>query len=218
MDKKFWLDRWDENRIGFHEEQPHPKLVKNLSVLDVPSEGTVFLPLCGKSVDFDWLIENGYKGVGAEFSQTAVETVFKRNNIKPNVEKIGSVKRYHSEVLTLYVGDLFNLTEAILGPVDAVFDRAALVALPESTRGTYCAHLAKVTDSAPQILVTFEYDQLQMQGPPFSITETEIQSHYAGIFKLSLLERKPLSGPIAANGRVDQATWFLHSNNAKIEK
>ena len=85
----------------------------------------------------------------------------------------GSHRRYSADGIDIFAGDIFEITADVLGPVDAVYDRAALVALPEGMRRRYAAHLAGITAVAPQLLVTFEYDQAEMDGPPFSITEEE---------------------------------------------
>ena len=209
MDKEFWLNSWAENRIGFHESAPHPKLIKFMDRLNVPLKGTVFLPLCGKTVDFDWLITNGYRAVGAEFSHDAIKEVFERNSMLPQIEKQGPLTVYRSENLTLYAGDIFNLSAKAIGPVDGVFDRAALVALPEDTRRTYGAHLSVITNHAPQLLVTFEYDQSQMQGPPFAVLEQEVKTLYDGRYILENLERKPLSGNLAKVIEGFQSTWLM---------
>jgi len=209
MDKDFWLASWEENRIGFHESQPHPKLLRFIDRLAVPNGGIVFLPLCGKSVDFDWLLTQGYRATGAEFSEDAVKEVFDRNRLVPEVEEFETLKSYSAAGLTLFAGDIFDLTAEMLGPVDGVFDRAALVALPVETRRTYARHLAIITRCAPQLLVTFEYNQADMVGPPFAVHEDEVHTLYDAQYEIALLERKPLSGNLSKRLNGFQATWIL---------
>ena len=208
MDREFWLDRWAENRIGFHENQPHPKLIRYIDHLQMPQGGRIFLPLCGKSVDFDWLLQKGYQAVGAEFSETAIREVFDRNNIAPKVEAFGKAAKFSGGGLTLFAGDIFDLTAELLGRVDGVFDRAALVALPEATRIKYCKHLGKVTNTAPQLIVTFEYDQSKMSGPPFSVERQEIKQNYSERYNLTILDSKPLTGNLATQVTGKQVTWL----------
>ena len=94
---------------------------------------------------------------------------------------------YGGPGIDIFVGDFFGLTRELLEPVDAIFDRAALVALPEEMRSRYARHLAEITEDAPQLLVTYEYDQQLMEGPPFSVTGDEVGRHYGDRYDISLL-------------------------------
>lgn len=194
MDHNFWHERWESGRIGFHEGRPNPLLVEHFAKLSVPVGGRVFLPLSGKTLDIDWLLARGFRVAGAELSEIAVREVFERLGVSPEIEEIGDLKRYRGPALDLFAGDIFALTPALLGPVNAVFDRAALVALPDTMRGRYTAHLASLTKSAPQLLFCFEYDQEILEGPPFSISATEVAAHYAELYEISQVERHVLEG------------------------
>jgi len=94
----------------------------------------------------------------------------------------------------IFVGDIFALTAETLGPVDAVYDRAALVALPEGIRGQYAAHVASITGTAPHLLVTFQYDQTAMDGPPFSLSEAAVRTHYGAVYQISVLADEDVPG------------------------
>lgn len=187
MEHDFWHDRWESNRIGFHESEPNPLLVKHFPALSVPDNGRVFVPLCGKTHDIGWLLSHGRRVAGAELSELAIRQLFEELGIEPVVSDLGNLKRYSADQIDIFVGDIFNLTAALLGPVDAVFDRAALVALPAGMRSEYAPHLTKITDNAPQLLVTFEYDPSLIEGPPFSIEADEIIRHYAERYAVSTL-------------------------------
>ena len=58
-----------------------------------------------------------------------------------------------------------------------VYDRAALIALPPGTRERYadllCRHLP---DGCRGLLVTLAYDQNEMDGPPFSVPDSEVRA------------------------------------------
>jgi thiopurine S-methyltransferase len=194
MDHVFWHERWESGRIGFHESRPNPLLVEHFPKLSTPNGGRVFLPLSGKTLDIDWLLESGYRVAGAELSEIAVREVFDRLGISPQISDFDNFRRYSGPSVDLFAGDIFALTTDLLGPVDAVFDRAALVALPETMRGRYTAHLASLTKSAPQILICFEYDQDSLAGPPFSVSAAEVAAHYGGGYEISRLDRHMLEG------------------------
>lgn len=209
METDFWHRKWAENDIAFHEGEANRLLVKYFQRLPLPSGGRVFLPLCGKTRDIAWLLSSGYRVAGAELSETAVQQLFDELDAEPEVAMAGSLSRYSAEGVDIFVGDIFDLSPEILGPVDAVYDRAALVALPSEMRSRYTSHLMKITDGAPQLVITFEYDQTQMDGPPFSITAEEIHRHYAGRYRLAQLERKEVPGGLKGKCAARESAWLL---------
>ena len=98
--------------------------------------------------------------LSAELSEVAIQQLFEELDIEPAVTDLGDMKCYSADRIDIFVGDIFKLTQALLGPVDAVFDRAALVALPAEMRAAYAPHIVEITGNAPQLLITFEYDQV----------------------------------------------------------
>jgi thiopurine S-methyltransferase len=188
MEKEFWLDKWDKEQIGFHLSEVNPNLVEHIDRLALKKGDRIFIPLCGKTVDIVWLLQQGYKVVGIDLSQKAIEAVFEQMQVTPEVTTIGDLTRYQFERLELYVGDIFSLTKDILGPVHAVYDRAALVALPPDIRKRYTKYLTQNTDTAKQLLVTLTYDQSLMDGPPFSITHEMVKRQYWNNYTIELLK------------------------------
>ena len=154
----------------------------------------IFLPLCGKAVDIPWLLSQGYRVAGVELSEIAVRDLFDEMEITPEVTRTGSHQRYCADGIDIFAGDIFELTADMLGPVDAVYDRAALVALPEGMRARYAGRLAGITACAPQLLVTFEYDQAAMDGPPFSVTDAEVARCHGARFTVEILAGAEVTG------------------------
>lgn len=209
MHEEFWQTRWRANRIGFHESQPNNLLLENFHRLELQAGHTVFVPLCGKSVDLDWLLAQELRVVGIEFNQQAVEEVFARQNITPEVEQVGALKRFSAERIDIFVGDFFDLNADQLTNIDAIYDRAAMVALPKPSRKKYAPHLTEITKSAQHLLVTFDYDQEQMEGPPFSVTEAEVRALYAGRYEIELLASRAISGSLSNRCQGSENTWLL---------
>ena len=207
MEQEFWQARWRENRIGFHEAAPNSLLTRHFPRLGLRSGQSVFVPLCGKALDLDWLLSQGLRVAGVEFNQGAVEEVFARLRLDPEVTRQGGLTRYRDGELTLYSGDFFALTPAELGPVDAIYDRAALVAVKPEDRAAYAAHLNRITGTARQFLIGFDYDQSLMQGPPFSVPGAMVQELYGGSFSLDLLESGPADGPMAQRVNAQEEIW-----------
>jgi len=166
MDKKFWHRKWAENRIGFHENEANLLMINNFQFLCLPKSSRIFIPLCGKTNDIGWLLSNGYRVVGVELVKMAVEQLFDSLDINPDIRKGAKFIRYTALNIEIFVGDIFDLSDMLLGQVDAIYDRAALIALPENLRQRYTKHLIDITAKAPQLLISYFYDG-QIENPPF---------------------------------------------------
>ena len=153
MEPSFWHQRWEKNEIAFHESKANPILVKHFNQLSLAKGSRVFVPLCGKTLDISWLLSNGYRVAGAELSQIAIEQLFIELGLQPEISTVGEVEQWSARNLDLFVGDIFAVSRKLLGPVDAIYDRAALVAFPEEMRNRYAVHLTVITGKAPQLLV-----------------------------------------------------------------
>lgn len=211
MDANFWHEKWETNRIGFHESQPNPLLVAHFHSLSLRQGSRIFVPLCGKTLGIAWLLSNGYRVAGAELSEMAIRQLFAELGIEPEVTDVGDLKHYHATDIDIFVGDVFAVTREMLGDVDAVFDRAALVALPEAIRIQYTNYIKDITDYAPQLLITFEYDQRLMNGPPFSVTGEEVSRHYASDYDISPLATEDIG--LKGTQAVSEKVWLLQSVN-----
>ena len=209
VEADFWLERWKTNEIGFHANKANHFLVKYFGEVGVGKGARVFVPLCGKSLDLHWLLAQGYRVAGAELSRIAVELLFEELGVKPRLTEMGELTRYSADEIEIYLGDIFNLTREVLGKVDAIYDRAALVALPEEMRVKYTKHLMEITECAPQLMIDFVYDQSLRQGPPFSVSDAAVLAYYADAYELVFLEGENLKlGPNAEVPAVEKA-WIL---------
>lgn len=188
MEKDFWHSKWKNNETGFHLQHPNPNLVKHLDCFDLGQPSLIFVPLCGKTVDMPYLTQLGHHIVGVELSEKAIIELFKSLEIDPVIDTWTGGLVYQSERLKIYVGDFFELTPNLVGPIDFVYDRAALVALPQQTRPIYTKHLTHISGSAAQLLITMAYNQHEMDGPPFSVSEKEVRRHYECHQKITLLD------------------------------
>lgn len=209
MDPDFWQARWACNQIGFHEGKPNSFLVKHFARLSLDPGARVFVPLCGKTRDISWLLSQGFSVVGAELSRIAVEQLFAELGVEPAIAPAGALTRFGGPGIDIFVGDIFDLTREALGPVDAVYDRAALVALPGAMRARYAAHLVDITGTAPQLLVCFVYDQSLVEGPPFSVPAETVEALYGATYRLALLESAPVPGGLKGKCEASEHVWLL---------
>jgi thiopurine S-methyltransferase len=193
MDPDFWNQRWREGRIGFHQEKVTPLLQKHWSSLNVASDSRVFVPLAGKSRDLLWFAAQGHRVLGVELSQLAVEQFFAENTLTPESRESRYGTHYAAGGIELICGDAFALDRDVLADCDAVFDRAALIALPPGLRQRYANELyARLPDGCRGLLITLEYPQHQKVGPPFSVDESEVRDLYGPGWHVDTLERRDI--------------------------
>lgn len=208
MEASFWQEKWQKNQIGFHEPAVNPLLVNHISALSLQPGDRVFLPLCGKTLDIAWLLSQGYRVVGVELVELAIEQLFEELGVEPEISKQGSFVCYRSTGIDIFVGDFFDLTADQLEEVDAVYDRAAFVALPPEMRMRYAAKITDVSRHADQLLITFDYDQSQMNGPPFSSTRADVEASYQPDYQLLLLSGGEMPGGLKGLP-AEEYVWLL---------
>lgn len=185
MDLEFWQGRWDEGRIGFHQTEINPYLQRCWGRLGVSPGDTVFVPLCGKSKDMLWLRAQGYAVVGVEIVPRAVQAFFAENGLTAKTRRQGHFTLWEGEGIGLFCGDFFDLTAHDMVDVTGVYDRVSLIALPPALRKRYAEHLrAILPDGANILLVTMDYPQAEMEGPPFAVTEQEVETLYKDYFRI----------------------------------
>jgi len=209
MKADFWHQRWQQGEIGFHESQANPALVNNIDQLNLPANARVFLPLCGKTLDIAWLLGRGYQVVGIELSVLAIEELFIELGLIPTITSHDWLTHYHADKIDIWMGDVFELTREQLGKVDAVYDRGALVALPLEMRKRYAAHVIDITEAATQLLVTYHYDQTRYSGPPFSLTRSELDHHYASSYQLTQLQQSEVTDGLKDRMEAVMEVWRL---------
>lgn len=211
MDADFWHRKWAADEIGFHESEVNPLLLKHFPDLALERGSRVFVPLCGKTLDIHWLLSEGYRVVAVELSRLAVEQLCAELGIEPAVSSCGPFERFSGPKVDVFVGDFFDLSVALLGTVHAVYDRAAIVALPPATRERYAAHLIAISARAPQLLICFEYDQNLMNGPPFAIAGEEVTRYYHASYKLTHLDRVEIPGGFKGRIPASESIWLLEA-------
>jgi thiopurine S-methyltransferase len=209
IDARFWHERWEKKEIAFHQSETNPLLLKYFHELSLARGGRIFVPLCGKTLDISWLLSNGYRVAGAELSQIAIEQLFMELGVQPDISAVSEVEQWTAKNLDIFVGDIFALSRKILGPVDAIYDRAALVAFPEEMRNRYTSHLVEITGKAPQLLICYDYDQSLMEGPPFSVSSEEVKRHYVANYDVNLIASTDVAGGLKGKCPAKENVWLL---------
>ena len=190
MEEEFWLDRWRRQETAFHQQDVNPALREHWPGLGVAGNAPVFVPLCGKSGDMTWLRAHGHPVVGVELSPLAAAAYFEENGLTPVRHGTGSFEVMEAGGVRILCGNFFDLTADDLAGVGGVYDRAALIALPPDLRARYAEHMAAILPAGTRmLLVTLEYPQEEMQGPPFSVPAEEVDRLYAPFGSVEALAR-----------------------------
>jgi thiopurine S-methyltransferase len=193
MDPDFWHQRWREGRIGFHQDRPTPLLLEHWPALALAPGSRVFVPLAGKSLDLVWLAAQGHRVLGVELSPVAVEQFFAGHGLTPQVHDSRYGRHYRAGDIELLCGDVFGLDAEALAGCAAVYDRAALIALPPELRRRYVRELhAQLPAGCRGVLITLEYPEHEKQGPPFTVPEAEVRELYGRDWEVATLERRDI--------------------------
>jgi len=217
MNPEFWHKRWQEGRIGFNQSAVNPLLIEYFNRLNLSTGSRIFVPLCGKSIDMVWLAMQGCDVVCVELVETAVQEFFAEQNIEPTVyQQVDNptTKSYQGQLsgqtITLWVADIFALTAKDIGAIDAVYDKAALIALPADMRVQYSEQIRKISGKASQLLITLNYDQSKKNGPPFSINSEQLQQYYGGRYQINELASESAFIGSASDLTVTEHVWLLN--------
>ena len=185
MEPDFWHERWNKGQIGFHQKDFSKHMQVFMGRLGLQPGGNILVPLCGKSLDMLWLLQEGYSVTGIEINQLAVESFFAENKLGYEVTELEEGQLYCHENLRIYCADFFAVELAQTSPIDAVYDRASLIALPQEMRGAYVDRLTELIPAGTRsLLVTLDYPQDEMRGPPFSVTPTEVERLFSSKYSI----------------------------------
>lgn len=204
-----WLQRWREGRIGFHRHDTHPALVHFWPQLGIPAGTKVLVPLCGKSLDMHWLADAGYPVLGVELAPDAIRQFFDEQEGRRTQDGVSRYRQSGFAVarqgkVELWQGDFFHLHIHQVNEIGAFYDRASLIALPPATRQRYAFHLAQLLSPGAQGLLVSLHHNERHQGPPYSVSNAEIEVLLSANFALTKLA----SGATDDQGRVE-SVWGL---------
>ncbi|AHL33030.1 thiopurine S-methyltransferase [Pseudomonas brassicacearum] len=194
MEPEFWHKRWSSNQIGFHLPEVNPYLQRFWPQLGLAQGSRVLVPLCGKTLDLLWLAHQGYSVLGVELSEKATVDFFLEHQLEPSVDEEGAFKVFRAGNIEIRCGDFFALGAQEVAGCTALYDRAALIALPVSMRERYAAHLQNILPECVGLLITLDYDQAQMPGPPFSVGDDEVQRLLGDAWRLEVLQEQDVLG------------------------
>ena len=189
MKQDFWIEKWQNKQTGFHKSFVHPLLQQFCNKLNLKKSDEIFVPLCGKSLDMIWLHEQGYKVIGVELSQLAVEQFFLENKLDFERHDSGEFSVYTHKNISIYQGDFFKLEPSLLKNCHAIYDRAALIALPDEMVENYVEKLQEIIpENSKELLITLEFTKTTGPlGPPFSTPDAKVKKLFNNSRSMKLL-------------------------------
>jgi len=169
----------------------YPLLKQYWKHLELPEGATVLVPLCGKSKDLHWLADHNFHVIGVDVSPKALKTVMNKRPDNFTKSTSHGLTRYRSKAMELWEGDFLKLPPMEIPPLHAIYDKAALIALPPDKRKPYAEKVLELCSSTTQIfLQTFEYEQSEMNGPPFSVPQKEVNELFGRHFEIDVLHEQ----------------------------
>lgn len=215
MDPDYWHERWAEGRTGWHQPEVNALLHAHWPALGLADDSRVFVPLCGKSGDMAWLVEQGHRVLGVELSADACDAFFSERGLAPERSRSGRFQRFAMPRIELWAGDVFDLSAEDLADCHACYDRAALIALPADMRRRYVEQvLGRLPRDCALLLVTLDYPHDEKAGPPFAVDANEVERLFAGDWRIDLLEQRDILAQqpgFIAEGvtRLHTSAWHL---------
>ena len=222
MDADYWLKRWQEGRTGWHHDKPMPLLLEHWPALEVPQDTRVLVPLCGKSPDMVWLAKQGMRVLGVELSATAIESFLAENHLDANTRP-GDGGTHHEVTnppgggIEIINGDIFDVDRATLASCNAIYDRAALIALPTPVRRNYARDIyGGLPGGCRGLLITLAYPPREMEGPPFPVDDDEVRHLFEAGWDIDRRERRDI---LASQPRFsEQGVTALHTAVYRLDK
>ena len=187
VDKAYWEGVWRNDELGFHQPQVNRNFQSFWQRLELAPDSRVFVPLCGKSLDMDWLLSEGHEVIGADLSAKAQQEYLVTHDEPIRYNQDNQLKFAWQGRLLFVAGDILHMEPEMLRSVDAVYDRAALIALTPAARQNYALFLAhSLKPSAKMLLITRQAPEEQLV-PPFNVTATDLDNLYASNFRIEHL-------------------------------
>jgi len=217
MQQDFWLARWAGDQIGFHQPEGNALLPRHWERLALASGSRVLVPLCGKTPDMAWLARQGHEVVGVELSEKAVHAFFEENGLAPDLRRQDGFTVMQAAGVQIWVGDFFAMPEAVLADCAGLYDRASLIALPPPMRQCFADRLNEaMPQDARGLLISVEYPEEEMDGPPFSVSKEEVARRFEPVWNVVELES---NDAIASNHTLqDRGLSTLHESAYLLRK
>ncbi|XP_077123781.1 thiopurine S-methyltransferase-like [Ranitomeya variabilis] len=191
-----WKQKWETRNIVFHENHVHQLLVEFINEMqNGRRQLNIFFPLCGKAVDMKWLADMGHNVVGVDVCEIGLKEFFSEHNIPYTEEAVAEIPgakvfKSVSGNIALYCCSIYDISHSVIGRFDGMWDRGAFVAVNPKDRERYAnIVLSLMAKDCRYLLVTVEYDIKLVRGPPFYVSDSDLQNLLGRSCTLKLLKK-----------------------------
>ncbi|MEE4292266.1 MAG: hypothetical protein V2J13_11015, partial [Cycloclasticus sp.] len=97
---------------------------------------------------------------------------------------------FEGDGIQIWNGNFFSIKQSWFPEAGyGVYDRAGFVAFPPQKRRLLAEKYNELWENETGILLHgFDYNQEEMNGPPFSVPADELKNHFQGKWRLTLLD------------------------------
>jgi len=165
LDQKMWTERYQSEDTPWDLESYHPCLDWTLPRLKL-SRSKILVPGCGSGHDAAKLSGLGHRVTGLDFSGHAVD----------------KAKKLYKDVPFLH-SDVFAHAKEYAGRYDTVFEHTLFCAIDTGSRAKLVKAWTELLNDDGHLLGTFIVCN-KRKGPPFGITEWELEELLSPHFKI----------------------------------
>ncbi len=185
-----WKERWINGKTGWHGSEVNSNLIKHIHSIEPLNNAKILVPLCGKSLDMEWLAAKGASVVGVDLVREPLEQIFQDRNSVVQEDSIQGIAKLSDETLTVFHANIFDFNLDIDGPFDIIYDRAALVALSPENRERYVNHsLELLKPNGRILLITYDAPKKDLEGPPFPVRKNSVPTLFSAASQCTLLNQ-----------------------------
>ncbi len=218
MSNQLWKAKWKRNDISFHQPVINPLLQQYLSTLNLYAGDRLLIPLCGKSVDMDWLSQSGFRVTGIEISEIAIKAYFDALQVSPAKQRHGCFTRWSYQNVEIWCGDIFDLTMMDLSNIKVLYDNASLTAFPADDRIQYIRHFSDNLPHDCQILLITDETPDDQQFNSVMTIDSEVSALYSTDYQIELLHgknciKKDPANPLAPEQPMQEKVYLIKHNN-----
>jgi len=164
-----WNECYAHGETPWEKGEATPVLAEVMERHGEVFQGRVLVPGCGHGHDARWLAARGMRVTGVDIAPLAIEKA-QAMDVKKQVD--------------FRLADLFALPDDMLGAFDLVWEHTCLCALPLKLRTQYAQGVRSALKAEGLVAgVFFMNPEMEPgeQGPPFGISEEELETLWRGV-------------------------------------
>lgn len=225
---KYWQQRYDTGDTYWMHTEAAAMLVKYYSRLNPEGQARkMLIPLCGKTLDLEWLSNQGVPlVVGVDCLLSVLKEVCARSNRTWTTKSVSgeggsdfTLLERSDGKMKLFSGDILQFSPEVEGTFDAMWERGSLIILPPKDVKKYVKLLKRLLIPGGRILlesIEFDKDAIDpsttdfMPFPPFPYFLKDIKSLFEAERSVEFFESCPAKWKY---GKQTDLVYYLITKN-----